>query len=145
MRWWMVLLVIVLAGCGTSRPAPQTASGAAVSSSPVVGPQWRLTLIGTDERWRGERPAYIELIPENGHLRLVGSDGCNRLSGTAMLGEGQRIDIRGLASTRRACAGTPQAAEVGAMLSRAYRYLIDHNLLVLFGPDSRVLGGFRRQ
>ena len=35
------------------------------------------------------------------------------------------------------------AKRVTDMLETAYRYLIDHDRLVFFGPDSRVLGGWR--
>ena len=143
MRWWVISLVVALAGCASSRPASESPLDPAMSSSPLVGQRWELRLIGTDQYWRGEQPAYFTLSPDNGQLRLIGSNGCNRLVGEVLLGEGQRIDFGNLASTRMACPGTPQAAQVNAMLSQAYRYLIDHNRLVFFGPDSLVLGAFK--
>lgn len=146
MRWWLgVLIVVLLAGCGASRPLPDGAARTAMTASPLVGPRWELLLIGTDERWQGERPAYFELLPEGNELRLSGSDGCNRLRGEATLGEGSLFTVAGLSGTRMACAGQPQAARLVDILSRAHRYLIDHDRLVLMGRDGRVLGGFRRQ
>lgn len=144
MRWWVILMVVVLAGCATSRPAPQSSADTAMLSSPLVGQRWELILLGTDEYWQGQQPAYFMVSPDNGRLRLTGSNGCNRLTGEVTLGEGQRIDFGNLASTRMACPGTPQADQVNALLSQAYRYLIDHDRLVFFGPDSLVLGAFQR-
>ncbi|SDL25289.1 Heat shock protein HslJ [Modicisalibacter muralis] len=144
MRCWVILMVVALAGCATSRPASQSPADTAMHSSPLVGQRWELILIGTDEYWQGRQPAYFSLSPDNGRLRFIGSNGCNRLTGTVTLGEGQRIDFGNLASTRMACPGIPQAAQVNALLSQAYRYLIDHDRLVLFGPDSLVLGAFQR-
>lgn len=142
MRWWVILMMVALAGCATSRP--QSSADTAMLSSPLVGQRWELILIGTDEYWQGQQPAYFTLSPDNDRLRLAGSNGCNRLAGVVTLGEGQRIDFGGLASTRMACPDLPQAAQVNALLSQAYRYLIDHDRLVLFGPDSLVLGSFQR-
>ena len=140
MRWWIPLL-IVLAGCAAPRSTPDAPPSA--MASPLVGPQWTLVLIGTDERWQGERPAHFTLSPDGSVLRLVGSDGCNRLRGKVLLGEGRRIEVSDLATTRMACEQA-QAAQVGAMLRQAYRYLIDHDRLVRRGRDRRILGGFQR-
>ncbi len=75
--------------------------------------------------------------------RVSGSDGCNQFTGKVSLGESQRIEFSELASTRMACPNMEDAKRVTDMLDTAYRYLIDHDRLVFFGPDSRVLGGWR--
>ncbi|WP_231566408.1 META domain-containing protein [Litchfieldella xinjiangensis] len=142
------LVGLVLTGCAGS-PTPETTrqdvpAQAAGSGSPVVGPRWRLILFGTDERWSGSEPAWFEVTPGNGAWRLTGSDGCNRFNGDVSFDDGNRIRIDNVSSTRRACSGADQAEQVTAMLEQAYRYLIDHNRLVFFGRDSRVLGGFQR-
>ncbi|GKW48673.1 hypothetical protein NCCP2165_08880 [Halomonas sp. NCCP-2165] len=145
--WWIGALAIsLLAGCGSAPPAPEreivapTASG----GSPVIGPRWQLILLGTDERWEGAEPAWFEAELGRGGLRLTGSDGCRRLEGSLALDDGNRIAIQGLDGGPD-CAGAPQAARVAEMMRDAHRYLIDHDRLVFFGRDSRVLGGFRRR
>lgn len=141
MRWWVSLLVsiLMLTGCGV--PRPQSVSNA----SPLIGPTWELILIGTDEWWAGAQPAHFSLSDGGYGLQLHGSDGCNRLQGTARLGEGRLIAISQLTSTRMACAGHPQAPHVIEILSSAHRYLIDHDRLIFMGRDGHVLGGFQRQ
>lgn len=136
------LLGLVLAGCSstpseTHYPTPSSDKGL---TGDVVEQQWNLLLVGTDERLS---------MPETPHFRIgrdgkvSGSDGCNTFTGTASLGDSQRIEISKLASTRMACPKQADAQRVTGMLENAYRYLIDHDRLVLFGPDSRVLGGWR--
>ncbi|MCL7941943.1 META domain-containing protein [Halomonas sp. ATCH28] len=132
---------LLLAACGGG-PAPQVADEpTARLEGPVVDQRWNLLLVGTDERLEmPERPHFV--IDRDG--RVSGSDGCNRLTGRAALGENNRIAFSDLATTRRACPRAEDAARVTGMLENAYRYLIDHDRLVFFGPDQRVLGGWRR-
>jgi len=131
---------LLLAAC-SSRPAPQIDDPTARLEGPVVDQRWNLLLVGTNERLEmPERPHFV--IDRDG--RVSGSDGCNRLTGRAALGENNRIEFSELATTRRACPRAEDAARVTGMLENAYRYLIDHDRLVFFGPDQRVLGGWRR-
>lgn len=146
-KGWLigVVLTSLLAGC-SSAPAPDydQDSATATEASPVVGPRWNLLLLGTNERWDHADTPYFEAVRQGGELRLVGSNGCNRITGELHLESGNRFLVENLASTRMACPNGGDAQRVDAMLSGAYRYLIDHDRLVLFGRDSRVLGGFRR-
>ncbi|WP_458524471.1 META domain-containing protein [Onishia taeanensis] len=146
-KGWLMGLVLagLLAGC-SSAPVPEYGqeAGPATEASPVVGPRWNLLLLGTSERWAHPDTPYFEVVRQGGQLRLVGSNGCNRISGTLRLESGDRFGVDNLASTRMACPHGADAQRVEAMLNGAYRYLIDHDRLVLFGRDSRVLGGFRR-
>ncbi len=131
---------LLLAAC-SSRPAPQVDDPTARLEGPVVDQRWNLLLVGTNERLEmPERPHFV--IDRDG--RVSGSDGCNRLTGRAALGDNNRIEFSELATTRRACPRAEDAARVTGMLENAYRYLIDHDRLVFFGPDQRVLGGWRR-
>ncbi|MDW7745405.1 META domain-containing protein [Halomonas sp.] len=132
---------LLLAACGGG-PGPQVADEpSARLEGPVVDQRWNLLLVGTDERLEmPERPHFV--IDRDG--RVSGSDGCNRLIGRASLGDNNRIAFSDLATTRRACPRAEDAARVTGMLENAYRYLIDHDRLVFFGPDQRVLGGWRR-
>ena len=132
---------LLLAAC-RGGPAPGVVEEpSARLEGPVVEQRWNLLLVGTSERLdMPERPYFVI----DGEGRVSGSDGCNRLTGQAALGENQRIAFTELATTRRACPRAEDAARVTGMLENAYRYLIDHDRLVFFGPDQRVLGGFRR-
>ncbi len=137
----LVVGALLLAACGGG-PAPRVADepGGRLEG-PVVGQRWNLLLVGTNERLEmPERPHFV--IDRDG--RVSGSDGCNQINGRAQLGENNRIAFSQLATTRRACPQAQAAARVTGMLERAYRYLIDHDRLVFFGPDQRVLGGWRR-
>lgn len=145
-------IMLVLTGCAGSSSAPKTeaepqpdSSAPATQQSPLVGERWQLILLGTAERWSGDQPPYIEIEHASGQLQLSGSNGCNRLMGRVQLDDGNRIHVDELASTRMACPNMADAQRVEELLQNAYRYLIDHDRLVLFGSDSRVLGGFQRR
>lgn len=145
-----LLAATLLAGCASS-PAPERDPSAnrtaavPAHDSPMVGPRWNLILLGTAERWSSDQPAYIEVTSDNGQLRLSGSNGCNRINGRVHLDDGNRVNIDGLASTRMACPNMADAQRINELLENAYRYLVDHDRLVFFGSDSRVLGGFQRR
>ncbi|QTF93382.1 META domain-containing protein [Halomonas sp. BM-2019] len=130
---------LLLAACGGRPDAP--AEPEVSLSGPVVEQRWNLLLVGTDERLSLPEPAWFR-IDESG--RVSGSDGCNEMRGRARLGENQRIEFTELATTRRACPQGEEAARVTGMLETAYRFLIDHDRLVFFGPDQRVLGGWQK-
>ena len=129
----------LLAACGSRPDAPPEAEVSL--SGPVVEQRWNLLLVGTDERLSLPEPAWFRIAADGS---VTGSDGCNQLMGRANLGESQRIEFSQLATTRRACPQGEDAARVKEMLETAYRYLIDHDRLVFFGPDQRVLGGWRK-
>lgn len=137
----MLTTMMLLAGCasdsGSVTPPQDDKKGAA-----VVGQRWNLLLLGTSERWSGDGETPWIKIDANG--RLSGTNGCNRLMGEVSFPQGQRIEITGLASTRMACPNSTNSQRVNQLLENAYRYLIDHDRLVLIGPNGRVLGGFRQ-
>ncbi len=129
----------LLAACGSRPDAPPERE--ASLSGPVVEQRWNLLLVGTDERLSLPEPAWFRIAADGS---VTGSDGCNTMNGRVRLGENQRIEFSQLATTRRACPQGEDAARVTGMLETAYRYLIDHDRLVFFGPDQRVLGGWRK-
>lgn len=132
---------LLLAAC-SGGPAPRVVDEpSARLEGPVVDQRWNLLLVGTSERLDMPTRPYFVI---DGEGRVSGSDGCNQLTGQAALGDNQRIAFTELATTRRACPRAEDAARVTGMLENAYRYLIDHDRLVFFGPDQRVLGGWRR-
>ncbi|MCH4564815.1 META domain-containing protein [Halomonas sp. EGI 63088] len=136
----LLLGALTLAAC-SSRPVPEPGARTAALEGPVVGPRWNLLLVGTDERLSMPETPHIVVAPDG---RVSGSDGCNQLNGRVRLGEGNRIEFTELATTRRACPQGEDARRITGMMENAYRYLIDHDRLVFFGPDQRVLGGWRR-
>ncbi len=132
--------VLTLAAC-SSQPALEDPGPNDEFSGPIVGPRWNLLLMGTHERLSLPESAHF-VIARDGSVS--GSDGCNPLRGQVRLGERQRIEFQEFATTKRGCAEAEDAERVREMLETAYRFLIDHDRLVFFGPDQRVLGGFRR-
>ncbi|MDR5888508.1 MULTISPECIES: META domain-containing protein [Halomonas] len=134
-----LMLAALMAGCAAG-PAPVPPPGDTVSG-PVVGPRWNLLLVGTSERLEMPATPWFQVAADG---NVIGSDGCNRFTGSVALDAQNRIEFSSLTSTRRACPDMAGARQVTEMLDEAYRYLIDHDRLVFFGPDQHVLGGFRR-
>lgn len=143
----LAVSMMVLAACSStpSSPEPDEVDNKGETSRPltgdIVGKRWNLLLLGTHEHLDLPEPAYFRLSQDG---KISGSDGCNRFTGTATLGDKQRIDVDELATTRKACPQLDDAKRVTDMLENAYRYLIDHDRLVFFGPDRRVIGGWRK-
>lgn len=136
-----VAAALLISACSSSPKQESTAASESVAlSGPVVDQRWNLLLIGTDERVSLPDTPFFQIGRDGS---VSGSDGCNRFTGSVTLGENQRIEFSQLASTRMACPNMEDAKRVTDMLDTAYRYLIDHDRLVFFGPDSRVLGGWR--
>lgn len=136
--------LLVLAACSSTPQAPadkEDDDGANEQPSAVVDKRWNFLLLGTDERLGFDDRPYFEISSDS---RVSGYDGCNRFSGAVELGDNQRIEFKQMVSTRMACPNMDDAQRVTDMLNNAYRYLIDHDRLVFFAPDSRVLGGWRQ-
>lgn len=138
----LALAAMLLTACGSQPSAPARQDGPSVSSDhPVVGQRWNLLLVGTDERLSMPETPHFVVSPDG---RVTGSDGCNQLNGRVSLDAGNRIQFSELATTRRGCPQLEEAQRITGMLENAYRFLIDHDRLVFFGPDQRVLGGWRK-
>lgn len=148
MKGWRLLPLLVsaallLSACSSSPGpsiAPQSGPSGSSLSGAIVDQRWNLLLLGTDERLSMPETPFFQISKEG---KVSGHDGCNRFTGEVTLGENQRIEFSQLATTRMACPQMADAKRVTGMLETAYRYLIDHDRLVFFGPDSRVLGGWR--
>jgi heat shock protein HslJ len=147
MKGWRLLpllvsATLVLSACSSApgpSSAPQEGSGSSLSGA-IVDQRWNLLLVGTDERLSMPETPFFQISRDGG---VSGHDGCNRFTGQVTLGNNQRIEFGELATTRMACPQMADAKRVTEMMETAYRYLIDHDRLVFFGPDSRVLGGWR--
>ncbi|ATH77656.1 META domain-containing protein [Vreelandella hamiltonii] len=141
-KWVLAALgAAMLVGCSSAPEQERIEAPQSTLSGPVVEQRWNLLLVGTDERLSMPSTPFFRIGRDG---KVSGSDGCNQFTGTVSLGESQRIEFGGLASTRMACPNMEDAKRVTDMLDNAYRYLIDHDRLVFFGPDSRVLGGWRK-
>lgn len=136
----MGLALLVSACSSAPQQERQDAPQSTALSGQIVEQRWNLLLVGTDERVSLPDTPFFQIGRDGS---VSGSDGCNRFTGSVNLGENQRIEFSQLASTRMACPNMEDAKRVTDMLDTAYRYLIDHDRLVFFGPDSRVLGGWR--
>ncbi|HSP32077.1 MAG TPA: META domain-containing protein [Halomonas sp.] len=134
---------LLLSACSSApgpSSAPQEAPRGSSLSGPIVEQRWNLLLVGTNERLSMPESPYFQIASDG---KVSGHDGCNRFTGDVKLGDNQRIEFGELATTRMACPNMDDAQRVTDMMETAYRYLIDHDRLVFFGPDSRVLGGWR--
>lgn len=148
MKGWRLLpllasAALLLSACSSApgpSSAPQDGSSDSSLSGAIVDQRWNLLLVGTDERISMPETPFFQISKDG---KVSGHDGCNRFTGQVTLGESQRIEFGELATTRMACPQMEDAQRVTGMLETAYRYLIDHDRLVFFGPDSRVLGGWR--
>lgn len=136
----MGLALLVSACSSAPQQERQDAPQSTALSGQIVEQRWNLLLVGTDERVSLPDTPFFQIGRDGS---VSGSDGCNRFTGSVELGDNQRIEFSQLASTRMACPNMEDAKRVTDMLDTAYRYLIDHDRLVFFGPDSRVLGGWR--
>ncbi|MGY6566176.1 MAG: META domain-containing protein [Halomonadaceae bacterium] len=138
----LALVAMSLAACGGKPTEPARQDQPRVSSDhPVVGQRWNLLLVGTNERLSMPETPYFVVSPDG---RVTGSDGCNEINGRVNLDGGNRIQFGELGTTRRGCPQLDDAKRVTGMMEDAYRFLIDHDRLVFFGRDQRVLGGWRK-
>ncbi|MDN6179394.1 MAG: META domain-containing protein [Halomonas subglaciescola] len=142
----VVASIMLLAACSSAPPATDGADDADAADPPtlsgeVIDQRFNLLLLGTHERIKLPEAAHFRIAPDGS---VSGSDGCNRFTGKVSLGDKERIDFDELATTRKACPALDDAKRVTDMLENAYRYLIDHDRLVFFGPDSRVIGGWQK-
>ncbi|MGO2132549.1 MAG: META domain-containing protein [Halomonas sp.] len=136
----MAALLALLVGCASDEGSPQKGGSHKKLSGPLIGERWTLLLVGTSERLAFETQPWFEISP-NGEVS--GFDGCNPIMTNVTLGENHHIEFGDIASGRMACPDMENSRQVTEMLNTAYGYLIDHDRLVFFGPDQRVLGGWR--
>ncbi|WP_035572400.1 META domain-containing protein [Halomonas halocynthiae] len=136
----MVAALVLLVGCANDEGSKKQTAEQKNLSGPLLGKRWTLLLVGTSERLSFETTPWFEISP-NGDVS--GFDGCNPIMTSVTLGKNHHIEFGDIASGRMACPGMENARQVTEMLNSAYGYLIDHDRLVFFGPDQRVLGGWR--
>ena len=108
----------------------------------VVDKRWNFQHLGIDERLNFDETPYFAISSDGS---VSGYDGCNRFNGQAELSDNLRIEFTQLDSTRMACPDVDAAQQVADMLSDSSRYLIDDDILILFAPDTRMLGSWSHQ
>lgn len=136
----MAVLLALLVGCANDEGSNKQAAEQKNLSGPLIGKRWTLLLVGTSERLQFDTKPWFEISPDG---EVTGFDGCNQIMTSVALGENHHIEFGDIASTRMACPDMDNVRRVTQMLDTAYGYLIDHDRLVFFGPDQRVLGGWR--
>ena len=130
----LAIATSLLAGCAVSHSGATDAgqgggSGAGSASPALVGTPWSFSK--TEET--GEAPNFLLQAPtpeqladeEDDRLRLVGSNGCNRLMGPVVLDESrQTLEIGPLASTMKMYPNPEQSNAFNRMLEEVARYQI---------------------
>lgn len=144
---WGVLILLAASAC----KAPVVSSAVSDTDMPLESTTWKLTeLDGRAVEVRSEqREPHFVLEPESHESgesgeeteertgRLVGSGGCNRISG-GYVRDAESIHIGPLISTRMACPEPIMSTESGFLLAleTADRYEIDGDVLLLIEEDS---------
>ncbi|WP_158772569.1 META domain-containing protein [Cobetia sp. L2A1] len=126
----LLLGTLLLGGCAAMSTESDNRSGLTSSQVPaLVGTQWTFSATSSDE----EAPNFLLQAPsqeqvteeEDDRLRLVGSNGCNRLLGPVTLDESQQtLDIGPLASTMKMCRNPEQSNAFNRMLEEAASYQV---------------------
>lgn len=95
---------------------------------------WKLVSLNGTPVKTYTRDAYITLKKDDG--RVIGSGGCNRISGTYTLTDPDRIEFSALATTEMACAeGMDVEQQFVAAMAQVGFYLINGDILILYGHD----------
>lgn len=117
---------------------PGETCGARAPVRTLENTRWKLTRLGDTSVLVGERQREPHLIFEPEHHRVVGSGGCNRISGSYTLSNDQ-VRFNKLATTRMACAdGMETEKDFLASLERARRWNILGEYLEFYDEE----GGF---
>ena len=133
------LLAVAATGCG---------SGVSLDE-PIEGPNWRLVRLGDqpiDPNADPQRGAQIQFDRNSG--RVVGSGGCNRVSG-AYQRSGYDLRMSQLAATKMACADAQRNADESAFfnalqVTASYR-LQGAGRLALLDAGGRTLATLKAQ
>lgn len=125
-----LILFSACASAGTSNTPP--ASVPATTPSPLpVSP----IAVGT---WGDTEDATVPSLSLAGDGTLVGTDGCNRLTGRWEDEGGGRIEFDDVASTRMACPG------VDTWLSALDEAMIEGDTMTVLGDDDDAIGTLAR-
>ncbi|AVV33905.1 META domain-containing protein [Cobetia sp. 1CM21F] len=121
--------ISLLAGCAAMTQHPQGSDSSGAAAPALVGTQWSFSATDASEEAANfllQPPSQQQLADEeDDRLRLVGSNGCNRLMGPVVLDESrQTLDIGPLASTMKMCPNPEQSNAFNRMLEDVASYQI---------------------
>ncbi|HEY6737919.1 MAG TPA: META domain-containing protein [Actinopolymorphaceae bacterium] len=104
---------------------------------PVEGTRWTLTTVIEQETASSTPTGEDQVFVEFGRGRVTGSDGCNRFTGKAVVGD-RSIELGSIVSTEKACVD-PQAARVqrhvNEVLTGEVDYEVEARTLTLHGAN----------
>ncbi|WP_108445133.1 META domain-containing protein [Halomonas denitrificans] len=126
----MLLVALLLAGC---------ASTARTVDEPLVNTYWKLTHLSDAPVTVVEQQREAHFVLRVDDQRVMGSTGCNRMTGSYRL-EGDALSFEQLASTRRACADGMQTEQAFLdALGRVAEWRIEGQQLTLVDAGGEVL------
>lgn len=136
-----LLLVRARVGSGQPLPPASSESGRFVNS-PLRNTYWKLTYLSDIPAQRAERQREAHLIFADNDMRVFGSGGCNRISGSFEL-NGDRLRLGRMAGTMMACRdGMGQEQRFLQSLTKVERYRVSGGHLELLDSSGAVLAQF---
>ncbi len=131
----MLLVALLLAGCA----AAERTSAERTVQEPLVNTYWKLTHLSDAPVTVVEQQREAHFVLHTDDQRVMGSTGCNRMTGSYRL-EGDALSFDQLASTRRACADGMQTEQAFLdALGRTAEWRIVGQQLTLIAADGEVL------
>ncbi|MBB6612434.1 META domain-containing protein [Pontibacter sp. Tf4] len=130
--WGILLLITVIAGCKTIRPAEPAAG-----DETIVDAYWMLlSLEGqSPQAPNNTREAYIRLQETENDLK--GNTGCNTIFGKYEL-SGKSVRFRNIGATRMMCPDMEQETKFLQMLERVDSFEVAGEILTLFAGSEAV-------
>ena len=142
--------LLIVAACspqsgGRPDAATDTTTGAPTTVIPtasLTGTYWRLVALADRDVAAADTAREAHLTLEAGSNRVVGSGGCNRLSGSYSL-NGHSLSFSGVASTKMMCVGGMDVETAFLpVLGRVARWRIDGQRLELSDSSGTVVARF---
>jgi copper homeostasis protein (lipoprotein) len=121
---------------------PRESCGNPLTDSPLRNTYWKLVRLSETPVRVAERQPEPHLIFARDQLRLSGSGGCNRLSGSFEV-DGDKLRLRQMAGTMMAClAGMEQEQRFLRSLEKVERYRISGSHLEMLDAAGAVIARF---
>jgi heat shock protein HslJ len=131
-------LSAAVAGCAATSPAPHPTPPARA----LENTYWKLVALHGEPAATPDRQPEAHLILQPAQQRVVGSGGCNRLTGSYTL-DGERLALGRAAATRMACAqGMAQEQRFLDMLGTVAAWRVRGQRLELLDAQRRVVAEF---
>lgn len=139
---FLMIPVVILSACSTNGKDMKK-DAAATSSVSLEDTYWKLTELHGEPVTNppgNQKEAYIQLLKAD--KRVVGSGGCNSLSGSYELQDGNRLRFVGVASTRMACPDMTIEDGLNRAMTMTDNYVLQGNQLVLHKAKMAPLARF---